>query len=217
MALHSQWSSKEVIDLTGVDDDEDVQQVQPPRPGSPPAVANGFANGFANDAPPGGSSFYAQPRPAPSQSSHRPLAASVPSYAPSPPAKRQKLSQPPHGTSYEEQLITISVGQHLSPYARDAAEALARRDLDKDKLRSEIQIELANYFGAAIRQNGRLPNGLVGAVKARAKSFAQQFAALPPPKVTRYLELLTLSICNPPPFGHPLPLLLDNFLMDYPL
>lgn len=142
MTLPPQWSPKEVIDLTGDDDDDIERQVQPPPPSRPPpTVANGIANRFVNGVPTGGLPFhgnahtqpYVQPRPAPAS-----LAVNSPSYAPSPPAKRQKLSEPPNGTAYEEQLITISVGQHLSSYARGAVEALNNKDLDKDKLRSEV-------------------------------------------------------------------------------
>lgn len=150
MAPPSQRLSREVIDLTADDDDDAVQQEQP-RPTAPlPASANGIANRvadrFVNSVPPGGLPFhgsthahpYAPPRLAQEQPSHQRHAHGTPDYAPSPPAKRQKLSEPPRGMNYDEQVIRKSVGIHLSPYARDAAEALKNKNIDEDKLKAEV-------------------------------------------------------------------------------
>lgn len=131
----------EVIDLTGEDNDA-VQQIQPRPPAPPPAFANGTANHIASrfvDIVPGGASFhasahahpYAAPRPAQEQTVSRPHAHGAPSYTPLRPAKRQKLSEP-------ARVITNSVSRHLSPYARDAVEALKNENIDEDKLKAEV-------------------------------------------------------------------------------
>lgn len=143
---------KEVIDLTTDDDDDVVQQRQPLPTASPPAITNGtaysrFANSFVDFVPPGGStihgSAYAQEqapsrRLAPDQPLHPPHASSTPSYGAPPPAKRQKLSEPPRGMGYPEQVITKSVGIHLYSFARDAVEAFKNTGVDEDKLRAEV-------------------------------------------------------------------------------
>lgn len=143
---------KEVIDLTTEDDDDVVQPSQPLSTAPPPAIANGtaynrVANRFVDFVPPGGSlihgSAYAQPqapsrRLAPEQPLHPPHASSTPSYGVQPPAKRQKLSEPPGGMGYTEQVITKSVGIHLDSFARDAVEAFKDTGVDEDKLRSEV-------------------------------------------------------------------------------
>lgn len=40
--------------------------------------------------------------------------------------------------NYDEQVITKSVGMHLSSYAKDAAEALKNKNIDEDKLKAEV-------------------------------------------------------------------------------
>lgn len=161
MALRSQWTAREVIDLTGDDDDDDVvQPVQPPPPAARPqhTGASSIANGFVNGAPLGSSPFHGNTHahpyapslatPAPVQPFYGPPAVNTPSFAASRPAKRQKLSEPPRGTVYsEEQLITLSIGQRLSAYARDAVEIFKDEDLDKDKLRREVSEPPQVYWG----------------------------------------------------------------------
>lgn len=150
MAPSRQTASKEVIDLTADDDDDAVRQVQPRLPAPPPALENGttnhLANGFVGFVPPGGhpyqGSAHAHPYAPPVLSQEQPFdrrhAASTPAYAPSPPAKRQKLSEPPRGLVDDEQVITKSVGMHLSPYARNAVEALNNKNVDENKLKAEV-------------------------------------------------------------------------------
>lgn len=150
MAPPVQRRSREVIDLTVDDDDDAVRQNQPPPTAPPPAFANGIANraanSFVDSVPLGGFPFYdithahphAPPRPAQEQPFYQRHAPDAPDFAPSPPAKRQKLSDPPRGMNYDEQVITKSVGIHLSPYARDAAEALNNKNIDEDKLKAEV-------------------------------------------------------------------------------
>lgn len=144
----------EVIDLTSEDDNDAVRQIQPRLPVPPPALANGTTNHIANrfvDIVPGGSPFhgsahahpYAAPRPAQEQSVPRPHA-HAPSYTPLRPAKRQKLSEP-------ERVITNSASRHLSPYARDAVEALKNKDIDEDKLKAEVS-HPPQHYGTVLSQ-----------------------------------------------------------------
>lgn len=161
MAPPRHTSSREVIDLTTDDDDDAVRQVQPRLPAPPPAFANGtanrVANGFVDFAPPGGppthGSAHAHPRipplPAQEQSFYRRHAPSTPAYAPSPPAKRQKLSEPPRGMVDDDQVITKSVGIHLAPYARTAVEALNNKNIDEHKLKAEVSRPL-QYTGRVL-------------------------------------------------------------------
>ena len=152
MAPSSKWpSAGNLIDLTADDDDDDVvRPVQPrprPRPRSP-TVANGTANRSVDLVLPGGHPLHGSahahpfantpPHSASEQASYRPQARDAPSYAPSPPAKRQKLSELPHGMVYNEQVVTKSIGVHLSSYARDAVELFKNKGLDEDKLRAEV-------------------------------------------------------------------------------
>lgn len=127
----------EVIDLTTDDDDDVVRQFPPLRTAPRPAIANG------TESPPIRGSAYAEPpapsrRLAPEQPLHPPHAYSTPSYGAPPPAKRQKLSEPPRGMGYAEQVITKSVGIHLYSFARDAVEAFKNTGVDEDKLRAEV-------------------------------------------------------------------------------
>lgn len=152
MAPTRQTAPREVIDLTTDDDDDAVRQVQPRPPAPPPALENGttnrVANGFVDFVPPGdppshGSAHahpYAPPVPAQGQPFYRRHAPSTPAYAPSPPAKRQKLSEPPRGMVDDEQVITKSVGIHLSSYARNAVEELNNKNVDENKLKAEVRL-----------------------------------------------------------------------------
>lgn len=149
----------EVIDLTIEDDNDAVRQSQPRPPGPPQALANGATNQVANrfvDTVPGGSPFpgsahahpYAAPRPAQEHTVSRPHAHGAPSYTPLWPAKRQKLSEP-------ERVITnsasSSASRHLSPYARDAVEALKNKDIDEDKLKAEVS-QPPQHYGTVLSQ-----------------------------------------------------------------
>ncbi|KAK2607198.1 hypothetical protein N8I77_005896 [Diaporthe amygdali] len=223
MALRSQWTAREVIDLTGDDDDDDVvQPVQPPPPAARPqhTGASSIANGFVNGAPLGSSPFHGNTHahpyppplatPAPVQPLYGPPAVNTPSFAPSRPAKRQKLSEPPRGTVYsEEQLITLSIGQRLSAYARDAVEIFKDEDLDKDKLRREIQAVLADDFGAVIRKYGRLPDDDKDKVTARALSLVKNYAVLPGFRRAQYPNPLVRTkspaVSAPRPLANGLP------------
>lgn len=143
----------EVIDLTGEDDNDAVRQIQPRPPASPPAFANGTTNHIVNrfvDIVPGGSPShgsahahpYAPPRPAQEPSVSRPHAHGAPSYTPLRPAKRQRLSEP-------ERVITNSASRHLSPYARDAVEALKNKNIDEDKLKAEVS-QPPQHYGTSL-------------------------------------------------------------------
>lgn len=149
MAPPFQRRSKEIIDLT-VEDGDGAPKTQSRPPANAQPVANGITNDSANRSPnfvpPGHPPYrgaahahpYVPPRPAQDQPFYRRHGPSPPAYAPSPPAKRQKLSEPPRGMVDEEQVITKSVGIHLSSYARDAVEALENKNIDKDKLKAEV-------------------------------------------------------------------------------
>lgn len=79
----------------------------------------------------------------------------------------------------DEQVITKSVGIHLSSYARNAVEALNDKNVDEDRLKAAIQKALTDQFESVIRQTGRLPDGLVGLATQRARTLAKNFAGLP--------------------------------------
>lgn len=150
--------SKEVIDLTLDDDDQDVRQHQRRRrPPFPHAIENGTAGGstgrstnqgpIVNDAnlvsrgsPASHGSAHAHPhRPAPGQTVYHPIDQFTPYFADlAPPAKRQKLSEPPRGSLSHEQVIAKSIGIHLSPYAKDAVELFKNKGLDEYKLEAEV-------------------------------------------------------------------------------
>lgn len=151
--------SKEVIDLTGDDDDDDSRQRQRRRRlPFPNVVENGIVGGstarstnkepFVNDAdlvsrggPASYGSAHAHPhRSAPGQTVYHPTDQSPTSFALPPPAKRQKLSEPPRGSLSHEQVIAKSISIHLSPYAKDAVELFKNKGLDEYKLEAEVSL-----------------------------------------------------------------------------
>jgi hypothetical protein len=139
--------SKEVIDLT-IDDEEDDQKLQQPL--LAPAFRNGTTEGrdFLDDGnlvsrvdPTSYGSTYAHSdgrrRPAPAQAFHRSIAPATPFAAP-PPAKRQKVSGSAHSRLTHDEVVSKSVGIYLSTYARAAVEPFKNKGLDEDKLKAEV-------------------------------------------------------------------------------
>ncbi|POS71085.1 hypothetical protein DHEL01_v210522 [Diaporthe helianthi] len=179
--------SREVIDLTVDDDDDGWTPQNRTLPASkskadrlralaakPKQDVASYDNFVAQGVLVPQGSAHARPfapaRPVPEQKLYRPI---VPS--PPPPAKRQKLSEPPS----HEQVIRKSVGLHLSPYANAAVAPFRNKGLDEDKIKAEIQSALAREYEDEVRRNGRLPDHLAAAVTQRARTLAKSFAALP--------------------------------------
>lgn len=189
---------REVIDLTADDDDDGrrPQELPPPWPTDKDerlvalaaklrADVASYENLVAQGVIPASShgSAHAHPSPAPQhapgQRFYHHLAPSPPSSAVAPPAKRQKLSEPPKDPLSHEQVIRKSIGLQLSPYAKLAVAPFRNKGLDEDKLKAEIQSALVREYEGAVRRYGRLPDDLVGDVTQRARTLAKSFAALP--------------------------------------
>lgn len=125
MAVPPRQAFKEVIDLTG-DDDNNV--APPPKPA--PLPSNALANGLprVKGSQAGG---YAHAHSQPTHS-HAPSSSKV-----EPPAKRQKLSDAPRGQ------VKPSGPQHVGPsrfrwYARAAVDGVTHPRVDRAKLKAEV-------------------------------------------------------------------------------
>lgn len=148
--------SREVIDLT-IDDDDDGRPPQKrQRPLSTTQAerlralrdrlrddAASYENLVAQGVPIPHGHPYVPARPAPPRSAQRqrdyiPIVPSPPSPPLGPAAKRQKLSGPTRDVLTHEQLMTKSVGLHLSPYAKAAVAPFRNKGLDEDKIKAEV-------------------------------------------------------------------------------
>lgn len=148
--------SREIIDLTVDDDDDKRPPRQRPPPLSPSKAGRLLAPGdrprddlascenlVAQGVPvthghPHAPSRSAPPRSAQGHRHYSPIVPIPPSPPLAPAAKRQKLSGPPSDALTHEQLMTKSVGLHLSSYAKAAVAPFRNKGLDEDKLKAEV-------------------------------------------------------------------------------
>ncbi|KUI57719.1 Rik1-associated factor 1 [Cytospora mali] len=167
MAAPTQRVSKEVIDLTGDDDNDTTAppSCQPSNSANGPRLTGLRVGGHTL------SHIYHPPAP------HHTLNNGNPSSEP--PAKRQRLSEAPRAKLSDGQHVEALIAAALSPYAKAAAEGIADSQVDKSMLRTEIKAALIRQFGLQLRlQGGKVSRALHGQVEARSKALAKDYAKL---------------------------------------